>query len=396
MNIGIPTESMTGEGRIALIPDACKAISSAGNKIFVQHGAGVESGYSDEAFSDAGAVIVDSAEQLFESAQLIVKVKQPLQQELRYLRREHILFSYLHLAADHGLINALCDIGLCAIPFESITDAEGGLPLLMPMSKVAGRIAAIRGASLLFRNRGGRGVLLGGIDGAESGRVVILGAGIAGSQALAVAVALGAQVDVVDLDEDKLLALRQAYPDIKTHIFTPQLVESVCLQADLVIGAVLLAGRRAPVVLKRSVIKRMKSGSVIVDIAIDQGGCVEGIRQTNSVELCYVEDGVIHSAVPNMPAAVARTASQSLSSVVLPYVLQLSESSQLFDTIFDVMGENIDIVFTQAGEAPVLDQPELGQLELKQSGLEQMYNAIAICRGEVVDAVLRQELDDRS
>jgi alanine dehydrogenase len=234
------------------------------------------------------------------------------------------------------------------------------------MSQVAGRIAAIRGASLLFTNRGGRGVLLGGVDGADAGNVVILGAGVAGSHAAGVLARLGAKVDVLDLAPGKLESLKQQYPKIVTHLSNAEIVEKLCVQADLVVGAVLLAGRRAPVVLKQSVVKQMNPGSVIVDIAIDQGGCVEGIRSTTSEELCYVENGVLHSAVPNMPAAVARTSSQSLSSAILPYILTLA------DMDFDQPGE-IDSTQAQA-----------------------IRKAIAIRRGEVVDEVLKLELDSEN
>ena len=363
MNIGIPKEIMTGEGRVALTPVACKALVEAGCEMYVQHDAGVNSGYADRDYQQSGAVIVESAQQLYESSQLIVKVKQPLEKDLRYLNKQHILFSYLHLAADVKLIHTLCDIGLCAIPFESISDENNSLPLLAPMSQVAGHIAAIRGASLLFRNRGGKGVLLGGVDGAETGRVLVLGAGVAGRHAVAVAAALGAQVDVLDLDESKLQRLKQQHPMINTFLSTPEVIKTLCVQADLVIGAVLLAGRRAPVVLQQSVVKQMKPGSVIVDIAIDQGGCVEGIRATSSEELCYVENGVIHSAVPNMPATVARTSSQSLSTAVLPYVSELAASS-------------IDLLSLS-----------------KSVNSQALYRAIAINQGDVVDDILRQELD---
>jgi alanine dehydrogenase len=326
MKIGIPLEVMTGEGRVALTPEACKQLIAAGHKVFVQYCAGLNTGYADADYQACGVMLVETAQQLYEAAQLIVKVKQPLEHDLRYLRKRHVLFSYLHLAADLTLVERLCDIGLTAIPFESVSDEHGSLPLLAPMSQVAGRLSVMRGATLLFRNRGGRGVLLGGVEGTDPGRVVVLGAGVAGRHAVAVAVALGARVDVLDLNDSKLRLLKKQHPAIHTHLSTPALVASLCLQADLVIGAVLLAGRRAPVVLQQSVVRRMHAGSVIVDIAIDQGGCVEGIRSTSSEELYYVASGVLHSAVPNMPAAVARTASQSLSSAVLPYVQILAGS----------------------------------------------------------------------
>ena len=347
---------MSGEARVALTPVACKNLIEAGHSLYMQNDAGLISGYSDQDYQRHGVLLVESAEQLYSTAQLIVKVKQPLDQDIRYLRSDHILFCYLHLAADPGLIQTLCDIGLTAIPFESVTDETGHLPLLSPMSQVAGRIAAMRGASLLFRNRGGRGVLLGGVDGADSGKVVVLGAGVAGSHAVAVAAALGAHVDVLDLDESRLKELKKLHPSIKTHLSTEALIASLCVSADLVIGAVLLAGRRAPVILKQSVVKTMNPGSVIVDIAIDQGGCVEDIRSTSSDELCYIKNGVIHSAVPNMPAAVARTSSQSLSSAISPYVKALADDA--------------------------------GNSVLQQA----LFRARAIHRGEVVDAVLKQEL----
>ena len=254
MNIGIPKEIMTGEGRIALTPAACQSLIKAGRSVFVEKSAGLNSGYTDLDYQQMGAELVDTAQQLYACSQLIVKVKQPLAQDIAYLRSDHVLFCYLHLAADLTLIQTLCDIGISAIPFESVTDEQGGLPLLAPMSQVAGRIATMRGASLLFRNRGGRGVLLGGIDGSDPGRVVVLGAGVAGSHAVAVAAALGAKVDVLDINEMKLQHLKLQHPAIEIHLSTAEIVETLCVKADLVIGAVLLAGRRAPVVLKQSVV----------------------------------------------------------------------------------------------------------------------------------------------
>ena len=372
MNIGVPHEVMIGEARVALTPLACKTLVDAGHSIYVQRDAGTDSGYADAEYSEIGANLVDDAEQLYQAASLIVKVKQPLESDLRHLRADHVLFSYLHLAADIELIHKMSDIGLTAIPFESVCDEYGSHPLLAPMSQVAGRIATIRGGSLLFRNRGGRGVLLGGIDGAEDGRVVVIGAGVAGSHAAAVAAELGAQVDVLDLNQDKLEALKRKYPAINTHISSPELIESLCLQADLVVGAVLLAGRRAPVVLRKSVVSRMNPGSVIVDIAIDQGGCVEGIRSTTSEELCYVDSGVILSAVPNMPAAVARTSSQALSSAILPYVQVLA-------------GCEADTLASESAAGEPGDDKVLA-----------LYRARALYRGELVDEVLQQEVDAAS
>ena len=372
MKIGLPQEVMTGEGRVALTPMACKKLVDCGHALYLQKGAGLSSGYSDDEYHSKGVILVDTATELYKAARLIVKVKQPLAEDLACLNKDHILFSYLHLAADSSLVKKLCELNLTAIPFESIVDTAGQLPLLAPMSQVAGRIATIRGASLLFRNRGGRGILLGGIEGADAGRVVVLGAGVAGGHAVAVAHALGAHVDVLDLQESKLAMLKKSHPGIHTHQSTPQVIEDVCSQADLVIGAVLLAGRRAPVVLKQSVVKQMHEGSVIVDIAIDQGGCVENIRATSSEQLCYFEHGVIHSAVPNMPAAVARTSSQSLSSAVLPYV---------------------EVLADQTGKIP--DMANMPQTSADTSVItpqQALSSAVAVHRGKVVDKVLQREM----
>ncbi len=324
MNIGIPKEIMTGESRVALTPAACAPLVEAGHTVFVQGGAGLASGYADAEFAAAGCQLLDTLEQVYVEAQLIVKVKQPLAADLACLRAHHIVFSYFHLAADHALIERLCDIGLTAIPFESVRDEAGALPLLAPMSAIAGRIAVMRGATLLFRNRGGRGVLLGGIDntgaGIEAGNVVVLGAGVAGRHAVATASNLCADVTVFDLDEAKLADLQQRYPPIHTVLSNADAVAQACLEADLVIGAVLVAGRRAPVVVPDTVVRNMREGSVIVDIAIDQGGCVEGIEATDSDTLYKVKHGVLQSAVPNMPAATPRTATQALANVVAPCV----------------------------------------------------------------------------
>lgn len=360
MKIGIPLEIMTGEGRVALTPQACGELVKDGHAVYLQAGAGVLSGYADADYRQVGVELVATAEDVYRKAELIVKVKQPLAQDLENLRADHVLFSYLHLAADCRLIDDLCNIGLTAIPFESVRGEDNSLPLLAPMSRVAGRIATMRGASLLFRNRGGRGVLIGGVEGSDAGRVVILGAGVAGSHALSAAVALGAEVDVVDLNEQKLAQLKQQFPGINTHLSTPEVVDALCPEADLVVGAVLQAGRRAPVVLKRDTVRRMFAGSVIVDIAIDQGGCVEDIKLTSSEELCYRQDDVIHSAVPNMPAAVPRTSSQSLSSAILPYVQVLAASNA-----------------------------ELAQVN--EPVAQALYQARAIADGEVVDPVLQGE-----
>lgn len=355
MKIGIPKETMQGEGRVALIPVDCKMLVAAGHAVYIQQGAGLSSGYLDADYMAAGVELLGSAEALYAAAQLVVKVKQPLAHDLKYLRKDHLLFSYLHLAADKLLVEQLCKLDLTAIPFEAISNDEAEHPLLAPMSAIAGRLSVIRGARLLFGTSGGRGILLGGVDGAERGRVVVLGAGVAGSHAVNTALGLEAEVHVFDLLEKRLEQLKTQHPALITHLSAPDVIADVCQQADLVVGAVMVAGRRAPVVLTHDMIGSMPQGSVIVDIAIDQGGCVEDIRVTHAEELAYIEQGVIHSAVPNMPGAVPRTASQSLSAAVAPYVQQLA-----------------------AG---------------KLSRNTNLQKTVAISEGRVVDPVLHQELD---
>lgn len=354
MILGIPKESMPGEGRVVLIPDDCKSLVDEGHTVYIEHSAGKNSGYTDHAYNAAGVEILQSAEALYRAAELIVKVKQPLEHDLRYLRQDHLIFCYLHLAADKQLVDCLCKIGLSAIPFEAITNNLSEHPLLAPMSAIAGRLSVISGAQLLFCMFGGRGVLLGGVDGADSGRVVVLGAGVAGSHAATTALGLNAEVHVFDLVEDRLNALQNRFPKLVTHISEPTKIAHECEQADLVIGAVMVSGRRTPIVLTKETIKTMHEGSVIIDIAIDQGGCVEGIRLTSSEKPAYNAHGVIHSAVPNMPGAVPRTASQSLSSVVMPYVKRLMSGYLSDDTV--------------------------------------LQSAFAIKTGDVIDPVLRDEL----
>lgn len=352
LKIGIPEEIMLGEGRVALTPEDCGQLVKTGCAVHMQSKAGLASGYPDTAYTELGVTVHKTAEQLYRAAELIVKVKQPLADDLKLLESRHLLFSFLHLAADPELIKQLSEIGLTAIPLEAISDAAG-FPLLAPMSAIAGRLAVLRGASLLFSTLGS-GVLLGGVDGSEPGQVAVLGAGIAGSHAVAVARALGAEVDVFDLNTERLEALQAQWPEIHIHNAAADVIAEHAEQADLVIGAVMLAGRRAPVVLKQSSIARMRPGSVIVDIAIDQGGCIEGIRTTSAESPAYSHHGVLYSAVPNMPGAVPRTAAQSLSTVIRPYVQQLASES--------------------------LDQ------------LPALSRAVAISDGQVLDPVLQQAL----
>ena len=325
MNTGIPVEIMYGEGRVALIPAACSVLTSAGHKLFMETRAGLGSGYTDEDYSNAGVEIVDNQECLYKAADLIVKVKQPLEEGLKYLQGRHTIFSFLHLAPQPVLTRQLCDIGLTAIAFESVVAENGHRPLLAPMSKIAGRLAAIAGAGYLFQNNGGKGILLGGIDTTDRGRVVVMGAGVAGEHAIEAAVSLGADVTLFDLDPAKLERLESRYQNCTGVLSGEQAIADEIRNADLVVSAVMVAGRRAPVVIRESMVESMSKGSVIVDIAIDQGGSVENIQATSYEQPVYMRHGVLHHAVPNMPGAVPRTASQALSSAVLPYVIELLE-----------------------------------------------------------------------
>ena len=325
MNTGIPLEMMYGEGRVALVPDACKLLIDAGNDVFMETGAGLGSGYSDQAYQHAGVEIVADKAALYEAAELIVKVKQPLEEGLKYLQQKHCVFSFLHLAPQPVLTRQLCDIGLTAIAFESVVDDNGARPLLSPMSKIAGRLAVIGGAGYLFQSNGGRGILLGGIDSADRGHVVVLGAGVAGEQATEAATLLGASVTLFDLDSDRVQWIASRYERCTGAVSSPEAVAEALVDADLVVSAVMVAGRRAPVVIRESMIDAMPEGSVIVDIAIDQGGSVENIHMTSYEQPVYRDRGVLFQAVPNMPGAVPRTASQALSFAVLPYVTELLE-----------------------------------------------------------------------
>ncbi len=325
MNTGIPVEIMYGEGRVALIPAACSVLTAAGHRVFMETRAGVGSGYSDEDYLNAGVEIVGDKESLFKAADLIVKVKQPLEEGLEYLRDRHTVFSFLHLAPQPVLTRQLCNIGLTAIAFESVVDESGHRPLLAPMSKIAGRLAVIGGAGYLFQNNGGKGILLGGIDSADRGKVVVLGAGVAGEHAVEAASSIGADVTVFDLKQSRLEQIVSRYQNCTGVLSTETAIADAIGDADLVVSAVMVAGRRAPVVVSESMVESMSKGSVIVDIAIDQGGSVENIQATSYEQPVYRRHGVLHQAVPNMPGAVPRTASQALSSAVLPYVVELLE-----------------------------------------------------------------------
>ncbi len=323
MRIGIPREVKTLEGRVGLVPEAAAELVHAGHRVWLERGAGEASGYADEAYTALGVELAADAASLYGEAELIVKVKEPQPQEFALLRAEHILFCYLHLAAEPVVARALLDIGLTAVAFETVTEGHH-LPLLAPMSDIAGRIAAQNGAQLLQRPAGGKGLLLGGLPAAERGHVVVLGGGTVGGNATAMAAAMGARVTVFDRNRDKLAALRGLGPNVTGLYPYAQAIDEAVRSADLLIGAVLIPGAKAPHLVSAEQVAAMEPGSVIVDVAVDQGGCIATTRPTTWDQPTYVEHGVTHFGVTNMPGAVPRSASQALSAALIPYVRKLA------------------------------------------------------------------------
>ncbi len=324
MRIGVPKEIKPLEGRVALIPAACAEFVHKGQEILIETGAGLQSGYGDEDYRAAGAVICPDAKALYEQAELVVKVKEPVEGDLQHLREHHVLFCYLHLAANPALGQRLREIGLTAVAFETVTEG-GALPLLAPMSEIAGRLSIQVCTHLLHQPQGGPGILLGGVPAAERGRVVVLGGGVAGRGAAALAAAIGAEVTVFDKRPDRLAAAEALGANVTgLQAYRPAIAEAVA-GADIVIGAVLLPGRRAPHLVTRDMVQAMRAGSAIADISVDQGGCMETTHPTTYEAPVYVEEGVSHFCVTNMPGAVPRTASQALCAAISPYVLRLTE-----------------------------------------------------------------------
>lgn len=324
MRIGIPKEVKVLEGRVGLIPAACAELHAQGHTVYVETQAGVLSGYSDEEYQAIGAQLMPDAASVYAAAEMIVKVKEPQPQEWAHLRADHRLFCYLHLAAEPDLMTALLDIGVTGIAFETV-QAGDSLPLLAPMSNIAGRLSAQWGSQLLLRPAGGKGILLGGLAGSERGRCVVLGAGVAGHAAAADLAARGAEVLVFEKRADRREQMHQLGPNVSAlYPFADALAQALS-SADLLVGAVLIPGIRAPHVVSRDMIKTMKPGSVVVDISVDQGGCIETTRPTTYADPTYVEEEVVHFAVTNMPGAVPRTASQALSSALLPYASRCAQ-----------------------------------------------------------------------
>jgi len=325
MLVGVPKEIKTHEYRVGLVPSSVRELVHHGHRVLVESGAGAGIGCDDAAYRAAGAEIAASAEEVFARAELIVKVKEPQPVEWRWLRPGQVLFTYLHLAADKPQAEALLASGCVAIAYETVTDRRGRLPLLAPMSEVAGRMSIQVGAHHLEKMQGGAGILLGGVPGVHAAKVVVLGGGVAGTNAIRMAMGLEAQVYVIDRSLERLYELDLQFgPMLNTEFSTVDAIERHVTTADLVIGAVLIPGAAAPKLVTRSMIKAMRRGSVFVDIAIDQGGCAETSRPTTHADPVYVEEGVIHYCVTNMPGAVPRTSTFALNNATLPFVLALA------------------------------------------------------------------------
>lgn len=326
MRIGVPKEIKNHEYRVGLVPAGVRELVASGHQVLVQTSAGAGIGVEDAAYVAAGAKIVATAKDVFDGADLVVKVKEPQLAECKMLRPGQVLFTYLHLAADAAQANALMASGATAIAYETVTAPNGSLPLLTPMSEVAGRMSVQVGAASLQKANGGLGVLLGGVPGVPPAKVVVLGGGVSGTSAAEIAVGMRADVTVVDRSLKRLRELDALFGGrLKTAASTAEAIESLVTQADLVIGAVLVVGAAAPKLVTRDMVSKMKKGAVMVDISIDQGGCFETSKPTTHAEPTFVVDGVVHYCVTNMPGAVPRTSTFALTNATLPYVKQLAD-----------------------------------------------------------------------
>lgn len=324
MQIGIPKEIKNHEYRVGATPSMVRLLVEAGHQVAVQTEAGTKIGYTDEMFRLAGAKIVPSAEDVYRN-EMIIKVKEPQESEFPLMKPGQILFCYLHLAPDPEQTAELIKRQVVAIAYETVTDSQGRLPLLIPMSEIAGRIAIQVGATSLQLNNGGRGLLLGGVPGVSPARVVVIGGGIVGTESARMAMGLGADVTIFDKDLNRLRALDALFgPHLKTLYSSPLAIEEAVTRADLVIGAVLIPGKTAPKLITRAMVQKMAPGSVIVDVAIDQGGCTETSKPTTHANPTYVVDGVVHYCVTNMPGACARTSTQALTNATMDYALKIA------------------------------------------------------------------------
>jgi len=324
MRIGIPKETRPFEGRVALIPQACGDLVRLGHEVLVERGAGLGSGFSNDAYRNIGVALMDSPGALYDRAEMVVRVKEPWGPELDLLREDHLLFCFLHLAANRPLMERLRQIGLTALAFETVRQGER-LPILAPMSNIAGCLAAQIGAGLLHQHEGGKGLLLGGIPAAERGRVVVLGAGNAGAAAVRLAASVGASVTLFDTDPGKLETMRRAGPNVTSLYPYADSIARAIAETDLLIGAVLVPGAQAPRLVSEALVASMEAGSVVVDVSVDQGGCIETTRPTTYEAPTFEVHDVIHFGVTNMPGIVPRSASRALCASLYPWVARLAQ-----------------------------------------------------------------------
>ncbi len=332
MDVGVPKETKDQEFRVGLTPASVGALTSRHHRVVVESGAGVGAGFSDEDYAQSGGEIVAEAKTAWAQA-MVVKVKEPLPAEYDYLRADQLLFTYLHLAAGRGLTERLIESGVSAIAYESV-EKDGAFPLLAPMSIIAGRLSVQFGARYLEKQQGGRGVLLGGVPGVSAGKVAILGGGVVGTEAARMAVGLGAQVTIIDISVERLSYLETLFGSRVSLLYsTEDSIAKAVADADLLVGAVLVPGRKAPTLVTKAMVETMRAGSVMVDVAVDQGGCIETLRVTSHSEPTYEALGVVHYGVPNMPGAVPWTATQALNNSTLPYVLHLADAG--LDCLYD-------------------------------------------------------------
>jgi len=324
--VGVPKEIKAQENRIGLVPGGVKQLTTAGHTVLVQRGGGLGSGIPDEAFERAGATIIDTAAEVWARADMIVKVKEPIPSEYGYFREGLIIYTYLHLAAVPELGAELVKKKVTGIAYETIEDRHGGLPLLKPMSEIAGKMSVQVGAHWLEKHQGGMGLLLGGVPGTKPGHVVILGGGTVGTNAAKIAVGMGARVTILDRSLDRLTYLDDVFLGRATTLHSnPETIEHTVLQADLLVGGVLIAGARAPKLVTEALVRRMKPGSVVVDVSVDQGGCIETCRATTHEQPTYLVGDVVHYCVANMPGAVARTSTYALTNATTAYALKLAD-----------------------------------------------------------------------
>lgn len=325
MIVGVPKEIKNKENRVSMVVAGVRALTNAGHQVLIQSGAGLGAGITDQEYAAAGASIIEGAKEVFAKADMIVKVKEPLPEEFELLREGQILYTYLHLAADERLTKALLERKIIGIAYETIQPADGSLPLLAPMSAVAGRMATQIGATYLQKDHGGKGMLLGGVTGVARANVTILGGGVVGVNAAKMAVGLGAKVTILDVNVDRLEYLNDIFGNsIHTLYSNNEQIEKSVIESDLVISAILVPGAKAPKLVTRQMVSRMQPGGVIIDVAVDQGGAVETCRPTSHEHPTYTVDNIIHYAVPNMPGAVPRTSTYALTNVTLKYALMLA------------------------------------------------------------------------